>query len=141
MKKESISKLKKKLDALFSRYIRYYWAIEHTGDIQFDRCYTCDRTQEVKALQNSHYIPRQILTTRYDENNCRPACYACNMLYGGMIAEYGERLKEEIGEDAVKELIQKQRDYRAGNYEKMDIDWYKEKIKEYKEKLDNLYYV
>lgn len=93
----SVSKLKKELDALFSRYIRYS-AIERDGLVS---CYTCSHRNEPKKMQNGHFVPRQYLATRFDEVNNHPQCFACNQLYNGQPSAYAARLEKEYGEGTV----------------------------------------
>lgn len=99
-KKIKVSTLKKKADAVFSRFIR-----------QRDRnamgegvCYTCYRTAPWKKLQCGHFVPRQYLATRYSEINCHSQCYACNMLYNGQPSSYASRLELEFGPGTVLRL-------------------------------------
>ena len=125
MKKPTISKLKKKLDAVFSKYIRAKYS--KNGLV---KCYTCNHWGEIKRMQNGHFNPRQHLATRYDERNCRPQCFACNMYYGGNPATFAKNLVEEYGEGIIKELEQSR--YQVF---KVGTDWYEQKIKEYIEKL------
>ena len=83
--------LRKDLDAIFSRVIRLSFADEN-GNVQ---CYTCPRKDHYKKMQNGHFVPRQYLATRYDERNCRPQCYACNMLLNGQPSTFARKLEEE----------------------------------------------
>lgn len=94
-KPKSHAKLKKELDAIFSRYIR----LRDKG-----QCYTCPKKGEVKEMQNGHFIPRQYLATRYDEVNCHCQCYACNMLYNGQPGAYAVRLEIDFGLGTVSRL-------------------------------------
>lgn len=93
--KRSISKLKKKADAIFSKYIR-------NRDKGF--CYTCPHKDDPKWMQNGHFIPRQYLSVRYDEVNCHCQCYACNQLYNGQPGAYAIRLEKEYGQGTVARL-------------------------------------
>lgn len=121
-------KLKKKLDAIFSKYIRW----KHAKD-GICTCFTCGKQLEVKRIQNGHFIPRNILITRFDENNCRPQCVGCNMFGNGKFLDFRENLVKELGEDKVKEM-------EASRFKTMKVDnqWYKEKIEYYKEKVKKL---
>ena len=114
------------------------YAKEEFDSLENVRCFTCDKVFPVKGMQNGHYIPRQFLNTRYDEYNCHPQCYACNMLYGGMIAEYRERLIKKYGEKIADQLLEKQRKCRAGDYKKFTIEDYEEMIKQYELKTSLL---
>lgn len=114
------TKLKKKLDTVFSQYIRQKYA-NANGDC---RCYTCGYTAHWKKMQNGHMVSRYYLATRYDERNCRPQCYTCNMFRNGMIPDFSQRLEIELGEGITKTL------YREANKIVKDFP-YKEKIKYY----------
>ena len=121
-KKKTLSKWKKELDAIFSRYIRY------RDDGQ---CFTCPNKNDPKKMQNGHFVPRQYLAVRFDERNCNCQCYACNMLYGGQGATYAIRLAQKYSQEVVEEL-ESQRWVSV----KLDEDWYKEKIEHYKKEVE-----
>ena len=97
-KVKSHAKLKKELDTIFSRYIRW----RDKG-----QCYTCPKKDDPKRMQNGHFVPRQYLSVRYDEVNCHCQCYACNMLYNGQPSRYAQRLREDYGDDIVDVLERK----------------------------------
>lgn len=98
----SKSKLVKKLDQIFSKYIRYYYA----DDNGFVSCYTCGTTKPIKEMQCGHFQSRRHFATRWHTDNCRVQCVKCNMFMQGNIWIYGNKLKSEIGEDRFNELIQ-----------------------------------
>lgn len=91
----SVSKRKKELDSIFSKYIRA--RDNHT-------CYTCKIVLDPKKSQNGHFVPRQYLATRYDEVNCHCQCYACNILYNGQPSAYAARLERDYGKGTVEML-------------------------------------
>src|SRR3990167_9606501 len=103
MKKLTTAKLKKKLDSVFSLYIRQVYA-NRTGNV-FG--YTCGRVVPWKQSQNGHFISRVCLATRFDENNCRPQCVGCNLLGNGKPLDFEENLVKEIGKKKVEALKQK----------------------------------
>lgn len=107
MKKKTKTYYKKKLDAVFSQYIRQKYADEY-GIVT---CFTCPKSGLVKELQNGHFVPRQYLSLRWDERNCRPQCYACNMLYNGQPSAFAARLEAETP-GIVAELEKKRREIR-----------------------------
>ena len=125
---KTIPKLKKKLDQIFSKYIRHKYAKD--GMV---KCYTCQHIGEVKKMQNGHFNPRQHLATRYDERNCRPQCFACNMYYGGNPAVFASKLIDEYGPEIITEFKQARH-----QVFKVDQTWYENKIKEYEEKLNEV---
>ena len=118
-KKGGLAWHKKRLDAVFSKFIRY------RDDGQ---CFTCPNKNHPKKMQNGHFVPRQYLAVRFDERNCNCQCYACNMLYGGQGATYAIRLAEKYDLDTVKELESKR-----WTPVKLDVAWYEEKYDYYKE--------
>lgn len=115
-------KLKKKLDAVFSKYIRHKYA-DDNGDVQ---CYTCSVKKPISEMQNGHWIPRNILNTRFDEDNCRPQCVGCNMFNKGRPDVFSVNLLKE-GVD-IEELSSRR--YKVF---KVDEHWYRDKIKHYEE--------
>jgi Bacteriophage Lambda NinG protein len=120
----SLSKLKKKLDAIFSQYIR----LKHPA-----KCYTCGLRKNRKHLQCGHFISRSYLVTRFDENNCRPQCVGCNMFGNGKPLDFEENLKKELGDEFVEEM-------KASRHKivKLDRLWYGTMIAEYSEKVKSL---
>lgn len=118
-KKRSVSKLKKELDGLFSKFIRY----RDQG-----QCYTCPKKDDPKRMQNGHFVPRQYLSVRYDEVNCHCQCYACNMLYNGQPSAYAARLERDYGKGTVAMLESRRQEItRDFNYEYW-IGVYREKV-------------
>lgn len=86
---------RKKLDAIFSKYIRY----RDQG-----QCYTCPKKDDPKRMQCGHFVPRQYLAVRYSEINCHTQCYACNMLYNGQPSRFALNLERDYGRGIVKKL-------------------------------------
>lgn len=122
VKKKKVSTLKKKLDTVFSQYIR-----NRDGG----KCYTCSKQDDPKRMQNGHFVPRQYLATRYDEVNCHCQCYACNMLYHGQPSAYAARLERDYGNGTV-EMLESQRHEIIKDYPyEYWIEVYTEKLKAY----------
>jgi hypothetical protein len=120
-KAKTTAQLKKELDKIFSQYIRQRYA-DSNGMLN---CYTCGKRLHWKESQNSHFVSRQHLATRFDERNCRPACVGCNVFGGGQIAAYAEKLEQEYGVGIISELYREAR--------KIVKDYpYAEKIEHYK---------
>jgi hypothetical protein len=84
------TKIKKHLDEIFSHYIR----IVHADEGGKARCFTCDKIAPYHKLYCGHFASRKHLPTRWDARNCRPQCYACNMLRGGEQWNFGKRLNQ-----------------------------------------------
>ena len=109
----SKTKLKKELDRVFSQYIRE----KHEKDGKVP-CYTCCHIGEVKTMQCGHFVPRQHMSTRWDEDNCRPQCYACNMLYNGQPSTFAVKLDAEK-RGTVKRLEKKRHEIRQWTIEEL----------------------
>jgi hypothetical protein len=92
-KLDSLTKLKGKLDTIFSQYIR----ISHADDYGYCTCYTCGAVLHWKEIQNGHLFSRGRLGTRFDPDNCRPQCFGCNCMQKGNYQEYFPRIIDEIG--------------------------------------------
>lgn len=118
----SISKLKKKLDAVFSKFIREKYP---------KYCYTCNKPSA--KLQCGHFVPRTYLATRWDENNCRPQCVGCNIFGRGQLLDFEENLKEELGSEVVEDLKRKR-----SLLWKLNAHWYETEIARYTQIVDKL---
>lgn len=103
MKKISRKGLVKKLDAIFSEYIRLKYA-DKNGIV---KCYTCNKKAYWKGdgMQNGHMLSRAKRILRWREDNCRPQCYACNCMRYGENYIFGTNLNKEYGYDKVEELM------------------------------------
>jgi hypothetical protein len=121
VKKESCHVLEKKLDTIFSKYIR---------TIHPKKCYTCGNILEYSHLQCGHYISRGHKATRFEENNCRPQCAFCNCYRQGEAWSFRQNLIIEIGEGEVLKL-----ESMAREITKRTPAWYHEKIDYYTKEL------
>lgn len=125
-KKLTSAKLKKKLDAIFSKYIRQKYA----GGDGTITCFTCNKRLSIKESQCGHFVRRQYLATRFSEENCRPQCVGCNIFGDGKTVEFARRLEEEK-----KGIVQKL--YKEAQKITKDFP-YEEKIEYYKKELEKL---
>ena len=128
MKKQTTAQLKKKLDSWFSKYIRLRDSKDGYGN-----CYTCGKRKHWKEAHCGHWIPRNILATRFNEDNCRLQCIGCNLFANGKFIEFRINLVKEIGEERVKAL----EDLKFSIF-KVGSPWYEEKIEHYKKEVDKL---
>lgn len=122
-------KLKKKLDAIFSKYIRLINS-DHNGNVV---CFTCGKILFWKKIQNGHYVPRNTLATRFSENNCRPQCVGCNLFGNGKFIDFRIGLVKEIGARKVSSMEKEK--YKVY---KVDTNWYKDKIEHYTKEVKRL---
>ena len=128
--KKTNAQLKKILDGVFSKFIRHKYAYKD-GLVH---CYTCTVSKPVKEMQNGHWIPRNILSTRFDEDNCRPQCVGCNMFQKGRPDVFAVNLLNEYGQERLKALQKnRQETIRYFPYEEK-IEHYTNRLKEYEKK-------
>ena len=123
-KPRKLSLIKKEADKWFSLYIRLKYA-DWKGDV---KCYTCDYTNNYKkGIQCGHFASRRFMNTRFDEENAKPQCFACNMYKKGNMNVYAEKLIEEHGADFIAEMNR-----RTVSITKVDRQWWQDKINYYK---------
>ncbi len=124
-KKPSRSKLVKKLDIVFSQWVRLSNA-DNNGNCT---CVTCNKSFFWKEIQAGHFISRKHYSTRWDERNVLPQCVGCNVF------KYGEQYKYSIflGTIVAKELYLKSKE--IVKFSNNEID---EMIKDYSDRLKRL---
>jgi len=125
-KKPSRKTLVKKLDAVFSEYIRRRYAKNDIAE-----CVTCGKKDHYKKLQAGHFMSRKHYATRWDERNVEVQCYACNVM------RYGEQYKfsKYLGEELADELLALSRTtVKISDYELQEmIQIYVDKVKDINE--------
>ena len=125
----TISKLKKKLDVLFSQFIRRRNA-DHLGRV---KCFTCGVEKHWKEQQAGHFQSRSHHSTRWDEVNVQVQCVKCNMYRQGEQYKFGMYLDQKFGDGTAEEL-----EYRAKTIVKLNRVDYEEAIERYKQKIREL---
>mgnify|MGYP003634482125 FL=1 len=95
----SRSKIVKKLDTVFSIYIRQK---ESVNDIA--TCFTCGKQDHWKKLQNGHFQSRKHYSTRWDEINCQVQCAGCNVFRYGEQYIFSQRLDQKYGDGTSEDL-------------------------------------
>lgn len=125
----TISKLKKKLDKVFSEYIR-------RRNAKFDglvSCFTCGVKKHWKEQQAGHFQSRSHHSTRWDEVNVQVQCVKCNMYRQGEQYKFGMYLDQMFGVGTAEKL-----EHRAKIVVKLNRVDYEEAIEIYKQKLKEL---
>lgn len=123
-KKLTRSKLIKKLDTIFSRWVRLSNSVN-----EICTCVTCGKESHWKDIQAGHFISRKHYSTRWDERNVLPQCVGCNVF------KYGEQYKYSLylGNKLSKKLLIESRNIiKFTNAELEDM------IKEYTERFNKL---
>lgn len=127
-KKKSRSKLVKKLDTVFSQYIRLKNSVNGKAT-----CFTCGKVDEWKKLQNGHFQSRKHYSTRWDEINCQVQCAGCNVFKYGEQYKFSVNLDAKYGEGTAEGLsIKAQQIIKLSNPELEDM------IKRYKNFVDSM---
>lgn len=120
----------KKLDKVFSEYIRR----KHANKQGIVKCYTCEKKAywRGEGMQNGHFISRASRALRWDEDNCRPQCYACNCMRYGQQYIFAQNLNSEFGYDKAAELLQQSRQTVKHTTPELleKIEYYSQKLKE-----------
>ena len=127
MKKKSFATLKRKLDKLFSEWIRRKVGRDVVT------CITCGAVHHWKEIQCGHFISRIYLATRWNEQNAHPQCYSCNVLRRGNYGEYSLFMLKMYGQAIIEELIALKR--RPVKLSRSDLE---EMIQTYQAKLGGL---
>lgn len=94
-KPPTLAKLKKKLDQVFSRWIRQRGADEGGTN----ECVSCGTLKHWKDLQAGHYYSRVFTALRWHPENVWPQCMRCNIFLKGNMIPYGRALVTLIGQE------------------------------------------
>jgi hypothetical protein len=105
-KVKTLTKLKKDLDSIFSKFIR----LRNANDYGWVKCVTCIKMDHWKKLQAGHFISRRHLSTRWDEDNVQVQCYGCNVMQQGRQFEFSKWLDDKYGAGKSDQLLQKSRE-------------------------------
>jgi hypothetical protein len=122
------SKLKDKLDEVFSKYIR----IKNADENGICQCVTCGGMFHWKRVDCGHYITRNHMGTRWAEENVGPQCQGCNRFGGGKPDIFAIRIQDKYGPEALQRLnYAKNQITQWQRYElRMMIKMYEDKLKE-----------
>lgn len=96
-KKSCKSDLVKKLDKVFSMYIR----LRDTMPNGYFKCISCSQIKPFEQGDNGHYVNRQHMSLRFSEVNCNMQCRKCNRFDEGNIMGYRQGLLKKYGEQRV----------------------------------------
>lgn len=126
-KKNRGTDLVKKLDRVFSAYIR----LRDVMPNGFFVCISCGKIKHISDGDCGHFYSRRHMATRFDEDNCHLECRGCNRADGDHLHGYAERLESKIGKSRVDILKWKHTQFKSySDYELQQmIDYYKEKAK------------
>tara|TARA_B100000768_G_scaffold127656_1_gene118307 strand:+ start:414 stop:818 length:405 start_codon:yes stop_codon:yes gene_type:complete len=101
------SKIVKKLDAIFSQYIRLKDA-DHNGNVT---CFTCGKVEHYKkGMQCGHFQSRKHYATRWLELNVAVQCAGCNVFRYGEQFLFSKNLDKKYGKGTAEKLYIKSKD-------------------------------
>tara|TARA_R100001369_G_scaffold23515_1_gene43217 strand:+ start:2218 stop:2607 length:390 start_codon:yes stop_codon:yes gene_type:complete len=101
MKIKSRKNIVKRLDTVFSLYIR----LKDSED-EMVKCFTCNKVSHYKKnMQCGHFQSRKSYSTRWDVTNCAVQCYGCNVMQQGRQYEFALNLIQKYGKQIVDDLI------------------------------------
>jgi len=87
------SKLIKKLDKIFSEYIR----LRDADDEGFVVCCTCGVIKHYTKVDCGHFQSRRHMATRWDEINVSTQCKSCNGFHAGEQFKYAQFIDKNYG--------------------------------------------
>jgi hypothetical protein len=126
VKRLSLSSLEKKLDRVFSEYIR----LRDSDEGGTGSCVTCGK---LLFWREGHFIKRQHRSVRWDERNAALQGAECNTFRGGMQDEFARAIIQRYGMSTFDELMSMK--HTAKKYTRSDLE---ELIELYKSKLAGL---
>ena len=116
-KKLTRTKLVKKLDTIFSQYIRLKNSVDEIAT-----CFTCGKQDHWKKLQNGHFQSRRHYSTRWDETNCQVQCSGCNVFKYGEQFLFSQNLDNKFGQGTARRLhIKAQQTIKLADFELEDM--------------------
>lgn len=89
VREESLNAVIEDLDGIFSQYIR----LRDSDENGYMTCY-CGKKVYYTEADNSHFMPRAHMNTRFSEDNCHGSCRYCNQTLKGNLLVYGTWLEE-----------------------------------------------
>jgi 5-methylcytosine-specific restriction endonuclease McrA len=124
-------KLINKLDTSFSEFIR----LRDSDKNGVCRCITCGDFKHWQDIDCGHFVTRDNLATRWEEQNCNAQCAHCNRFKGGKQFEHGLAIDKKYKEPglASKLVIKGQS---VCNWQDFELDamhqYYKAEVKQLK---------
>lgn len=125
----TVASLIKKLDRVFSKWVRMRGADEE-GLVD---CVTCGKVMHWKDAHACHFISRRHMSLRFDPQNVHPGCVRCNLFENGSLAEYSQYLLDEYGRDTFDRLLSEKHQIK-----KFTRDELQALISEYEQKVRDL---
>lgn len=131
-KKIGLSPYIRKLDRIFSEYIRL--RDSRPFGYKAFRCISCGQVKPYEEMDCGHFVGRTHMSTRFDEENCNGECRACNRFSSDHMIYYQRNLEKKIGADRVDLLIARGRGTKKWTAWELEIltKHYEEEVKRMK---------
>lgn len=130
-KKTDRQKLIRKLDDVFSQFIR----LRDSDNNGVCKCITCGQFDHWQSCDAGHFITRDNMATRWDEENVHAQCQKCNRFLSGKQFEHGLAVDKRHGPGTASKLLVKSKG--VCNWQDFEIEkmasYYREQVKELKQ--------
>lgn len=123
-------KLINKLDTVFSEFIR----LRDSDSNGICKCITCNTPDHWRQVDAGHFVTRENMATRWEEENVHAQCQSCNRFKSGKQYEHGLAVDRKHGAGTASKLIVKSKS--PCNWEDFEIEtmakYYRNAVKELK---------
>lgn len=120
-KKKTLAKLKQEVQKLVNKVVR-----------ERDKGKPCVSCGQLKTLQAGHYYPVSGYDgLRFDLDNIHGECAGCNCFDHAHLIHYTENIPDRIGEERLKDLHEKAKDYKMNGYR-----WTRAELEEIKKEMN-----
>jgi 5-methylcytosine-specific restriction endonuclease McrA len=124
-------KLIRKLDDIFSEFIR----LRDSDSNGICKCITCGSFDHWRSVDAGHFITRENMGTRWEEENVHAQCQGCNRFKSGKQYEHGLAVDKRHGAGTASKLLVKSKG--VCNWQDFEIEamakYYRDQVKELKE--------
>lgn len=116
------------LDKVFSEYIRR----RDCDGGEYGQCISCGKIVHWKNADAGHYIDRDNMATRFDEQNVHLQCRSCNRYQDGNKLQFALGLENKLGCGIIDTLERRKNlTLKYANYEILElVKYYRQKIKQ-----------
>ena len=128
---KSVKDFKKKVWAIFSKYIRMRDCLRTLYSLTRGVCISCGEPVDLNKADVGHFISRWYANTFFDERNVHLQCKRCNKL--GEKVRYRRAIIKYYGEGIDEKLDNKSRETKQFNVPELEElkSYYKERIRQF----------
>lgn len=125
-KNQTWLKAVKKLDAVFSQWVRR----SNADEFGMAHCVTCNARKHYKELHAGHCFSRKKFSVRFSEMNVFPQCPRCNLYGQGEQLLFTRFLDSKFGEGTAERLL-----IESNQMRKYSVEELREMIEDYTQRL------